>query len=719
MRFDEKFNTIISTVEECLREIIAKYYSERSAFERACSKNYGVRMAALVRGEGMTPLMEPMTLEDVLINNNLVRLETADKILNEPIDDSLATDESETDHIEPFYIEPEYIEPEYIENVGIINNDTLTFNLYDIDSRAQLLTILSCQSLYDISIEVVFTLYSLLIIKDKRHLEKACENLLESQDGSHLDLYSQYEKDLLYLIANYDLFWDEAKEIIESVREYENIPVEDIDETYLIWVSIYNITDENCVKRLPYGKYKKIISKIMSEGYTYANYIRRIDRLPQMSHKRSVMRAAIEFTNKYVTIEEAMDFIEKNGDPSSIAKRYLRRGSESERTKRSSKRKDTSPADPWEIFDRHKLNIFRIEAIFLEAINNKQTIKETCEKMVQELSQMDGKFISYDRSYSEFNRFIFQNRKESPPHIIYPSEYYELCDNIIPATLPLHSQYLTYYGLNNNWFESLEVGNRKANAFIEKYIGNNDTSEPPDSSDSDELCNNMQVKMKEHLRPYQTRKIGDWTIIVDDEDTIRLRKKKAPKLEMNIVSLRQEAKKLYKTYGSHIHYDENYYLYDGMDYDFNYDSDYDYNYDGDYDADYNGEFNFDSLDRDYYESYFEAQYDYDYDYFMGDDEDYVPDEYSLILEPNMLCDVIEFVGENFGIDIQNLDEIDEYGIDIIKKITQIIEIWNSQVLGRGYNEIKSLMKKRDSRQFKNSHDRSFQYDCLTDDDITL
>ncbi|MDO4518308.1 MAG: hypothetical protein Q4B78_03765, partial [Bacillota bacterium] len=173
MRFDEKFNTIISTVEECLREpdsniglgeiaeiikekvmassgrsvseafsfitnitlgkyvtlrkiaiiieelreneisekrkhpdeIIAKYYSERSAFERACSKNYGVRMAALVRGEGMIPLMEPMTLEDVLINNNLVRLETADKILNEPIDDSLEKEGSETDHIEPEYIE--------------------------------------------------------------------------------------------------------------------------------------------------------------------------------------------------------------------------------------------------------------------------------------------------------------------------------------------------------------------------------------------------------------------------------------------------------------------------------------------------------------------------------------------------------------------------------------------------------------------------------------
>lgn len=230
--------TYMKENEKCeLGEAAFAYgYSERSSFERAFKRSYGVTPASVLRGENAVALIRPLTIRDVIE------------------EEIMGTDSC-------------------LEQTGSLpeKDGSLQFDLTKEFDRDTVRAITDCQSIFGLTVEQVLVVYSLLKEKSRESLLTSCMSAEGLSPFRTINDYNDEELSCLFLTVNYHLSLDEAKLIVEDANQL-GIAVKDISEEYLVIAEKHNVGGL-LLSELPYSVFinnRDLYEKLLKESGTEA-----------------------------------------------------------------------------------------------------------------------------------------------------------------------------------------------------------------------------------------------------------------------------------------------------------------------------------------------------------------------------------------------------------------------------------------------------------------
>ena len=181
-------------------------YSEASALRRAFKKAYGVTLAEQGDESKNIKLMKPFSLEDVLRGQNVEEKKMREEKLQE----------------ERAYGYYGNIEVEADKYNAV---QQISFRPHNDEERDLIFDIIECQSLFGIDLSMVMLVHSML--EDTGKLYIACECASRAFAGRTAESLTDMERKVLYFVINWEMEEYEARQMTEIFRD---VPVERLKE---------------------------------------------------------------------------------------------------------------------------------------------------------------------------------------------------------------------------------------------------------------------------------------------------------------------------------------------------------------------------------------------------------------------------------------------------------------------------------------------------------
>lgn len=216
--------------QNVIENIAYKYgYSDRSTFDRAFKAYYKVTPADVVNNDKPFECVERLSLEMIM--------------------------ESSMENV----INPEFIDEKTTAAVidNLVNSGSMIINLESEHDRALLNDIIDYQALYGLSTEQVLLAYELSEDKSARGVSRACEAICFGCKELNVKEITDDMRDVLYLVVNYNLYFEEAEKIVLDIRSGSNVDIRRLDRSYIELVVKYNYIDGCILENLPYDVYRK------------------------------------------------------------------------------------------------------------------------------------------------------------------------------------------------------------------------------------------------------------------------------------------------------------------------------------------------------------------------------------------------------------------------------------------------------------------------------
>ena len=212
---------------DVIGHVAYKYgYSERSTFDRAFKKEFSVTPSAVKKGAPFKGV-EMLLFDDILDNDTEIEMNHTridEKITAAVIDD-------------------------------LVSSGSMIINLDSEDDRVLLNVIMDCQSLYGLSTEQVLLAYELSDDKTRDGIVRASEAISIAYKEFEQEEKGEDFKDVIYLVINNNLYFEEAEKIVSDIRNGSNVDVRRIEKGYLDMIARYNYMDGTILKNLPYDVY--------------------------------------------------------------------------------------------------------------------------------------------------------------------------------------------------------------------------------------------------------------------------------------------------------------------------------------------------------------------------------------------------------------------------------------------------------------------------------
>ena len=231
-RLEKILSYMIKHPEAKIEDVVEPYgYSERSSFERAVNREYGVSAAKIYRGYVSVDLMTPLTIEKLMegdyMNIDTLRMVTQKPDVSSDIDSELITEFS------------------------------------------------ACKDAYGLTLEQVILAHSLVDKQKKISLDSICQRMVENYPEKSADSFSKFDMDCLYLVINFELLKEEAEQIVRDIRETVKIDIRQDDTAYFMLAQYIRWEDVSFIDKFTYQEYiefKPFIEKLMREaGYSEEN----------------------------------------------------------------------------------------------------------------------------------------------------------------------------------------------------------------------------------------------------------------------------------------------------------------------------------------------------------------------------------------------------------------------------------------------------------------